>query len=53
MSPKCPSAKKKEALKLSEWVSAQIFKQYKSKGTEGNVKNVVDLLGQLQLDAWS
>ena len=52
-SPKCPSSKKKEAVKLSEWVTGQIAKQYKAKVADDTMKNVEGLLGQLQLDAWS
>ncbi|TGZ52208.1 ER membrane protein complex subunit 2 [Temnothorax longispinosus] len=50
-SPKCPSTKKKEAMKLSEWASKQIEKQYESKVLNEDIKNVERLLGQLQLEA--
>lgn len=50
-SPKCPASKKKEAMKLSEWASKQIEKQYESKVSNENVKNIERLLGQLQLEA--
>lgn len=50
-SAKCPSSKKKEAIKLSEWASKQIEKQYESKVSNENIKNVERLLGQLQLEA--
>ncbi|XP_053970689.1 ER membrane protein complex subunit 2-like isoform X2 [Hylaeus volcanicus] len=49
-SPKCPSSKKKDAIKLSEWAANQIEKQYQSKVSDENVKTVEGLLGQLQLD---
>lgn len=50
-SPKCPTSKKKEALKLSEWAAEQIEKQYASKVSDDNIKAVEGLLGQLQLEA--
>ncbi|XP_014469447.1 PREDICTED: uncharacterized protein LOC106741701 isoform X2 [Dinoponera quadriceps] len=50
-SPKCPASKKKEAIKLSEWASKQIEKQYENKVSNEDVKNIERLLGQLQLEA--
>lgn len=38
-------------MKLSEWASRQIEKQYESKVSNEDVKNVERLLGQLQLEA--
>ncbi|KZC04191.1 PREDICTED: ER membrane protein complex subunit 2-B-like [Dufourea novaeangliae] len=49
-SPKCPSSKKKDAIKLREWAANQIEKQYQSKVSDEQVKTVEGLLGQLQLD---
>ncbi|XP_076279523.1 ER membrane protein complex subunit 2 [Lasioglossum baleicum] len=49
-SPKCPSSKKKDAIKLSEWAANQIEKQYQSKVSDDLVETVEGLLGQLQLD---
>lgn len=49
-SPKCPSSKKKDAIKLSEWAANQIEKQYQSKVTDENIKTLEGLLGQLQLE---
>ncbi|XP_050482642.1 ER membrane protein complex subunit 2-like isoform X2 [Bombus huntii] len=49
-SPKCPSSKKKDAIKLSEWAANQIEKQYESKVSDENIKTLEGLLGQLQLE---
>ncbi|XP_017762568.1 PREDICTED: ER membrane protein complex subunit 2-like isoform X2 [Eufriesea mexicana] len=49
-SPKCPSSKKKDAIKLSEWAANQIEKQYESKVSDENIKALEGLLGQLQLE---
>lgn len=49
-SPKCPSSKKKDAIKLSEWAANQIEKQYQSKVTDESIKALEGLLGQLQLE---
>ncbi|XP_076245638.1 ER membrane protein complex subunit 2-A isoform X2 [Calliopsis andreniformis] len=49
-SPKCPSSKKKDAIKLGEWAANQIEKQYKSKVSDEHIKTVEGLLGQLQLE---
>lgn len=38
-------------MKLSEWASKQIEKQYESKVSNENIKNIERLLGQLQLEA--
>ncbi|XP_015606278.1 ER membrane protein complex subunit 2 [Cephus cinctus] len=51
LSAKCPTAKKKEAVKLSSWVANQIEKQYSAKASHDDVRGVEGLLGQLQLDA--
>ncbi|KAJ8674756.1 hypothetical protein QAD02_010542 [Eretmocerus hayati] len=55
MSPKCPSSKKKETIKLSEWAAAQIEKLYKTKTLEEDegkdTKCIEVLLTQLQLEA--
>ncbi|XP_076391532.1 ER membrane protein complex subunit 2 isoform X1 [Megachile rotundata] len=49
-SPKCPSSKKKDAIKLSEWAANQIEEQYKSKVSNDHIDAVEGLLGQLQLE---
>ncbi|CAD1469584.1 unnamed protein product, partial [Heterotrigona itama] len=49
-SPKCPSPKKKDAIKLSEWAANQIEKQYESKVSDEDIKSLEGLLGQLQLE---
>ncbi|XP_001603293.1 ER membrane protein complex subunit 2-like isoform X2 [Nasonia vitripennis] len=53
LSPKCPASKKKETIKLSEWVANQIERQYKTKTAEENkdTKCIEGLLAQLQLEA--
>lgn len=51
LSAKCPTLKKKETIKLNNWVVNQIKKQYKSKVSEEDIKEVEGLVGQLQLDA--
>ncbi|KAH0948128.1 hypothetical protein HN011_012422 [Eciton burchellii] len=50
-SSKCSASRKKDVMKLSEWASKQIEKQYESKVANEDVKNVERLLGQLQLEA--
>jgi tetratricopeptide (TPR) repeat protein len=45
-SQKCPAPKKKEALKLSEWVLNEINDQYKSVG----ISNIDEKLGALQIN---
>lgn len=44
------ASKKRDALKLAEWASAQLKKQYRQKASEEQVKQVDGLLGQLQLE---
>ncbi|XP_058789415.1 ER membrane protein complex subunit 2-A-like [Phymastichus coffea] len=53
LSQKCPAPKRKEIIKLSEWVANQIEKQYESKVTnvKEDTKCIEGLLAQLQLEA--
>lgn len=48
--PKGLASKKRDALKLAEWATAQLEKQYKKKASEEQVKQLEGLLGQLQLE---
>lgn len=50
LSAKCPASKKKDATKLSSWASSQIQKRYATKTSDKEVKNVAEVLGQLQLE---
>ncbi|XP_066598925.1 ER membrane protein complex subunit 2-like isoform X2 [Prorops nasuta] len=50
MSLKCSIGKKKEALKIYEWVTILIEKQYKAKMQDKSINNIRGLFNQLQLD---